>query len=587
MKRQSTYDFDGFIIVFMDRTLICDFRGARKIRGPSNEKVLNQKVFMLFYKIFADHIKSVICYRSILFKKQSEEKTYNNTTVFFSLRRANILQTVLYLFLNLMALSQVSGFQSNPDPLSFGMEGPGSAIKDENSELSFADLDPVYRPVIYAQNNIIDFPCHFYLTYNIPPLENLKFLNVKFTNLLGNEFWGIENLPLPKYTFPLPARYMTIEGSATWLCEIHSPSLTAEWAITDEEITDPLWIGQGTMSLLGVPVDYRLGNGASIGEHRLISVDPIVPFSYLPFPQVKALLRGCEVPNIDLDSTAYPKVPGQFPSTSDDLACGPAAAANSLRWLSDQFEEIDLSTESDRAILDTLKRMMKLDTVGGVTYINFVKGKLEFIDKHKLPIRVKFQSHASADSIVSPNPTYGSHAKNHSPKPRGHITYDWLKNELEEDEDVELSYGYFCDTIVKDTVIIDGQTIIKDTLKRVRKGGHYVNVTGYIQVGNRKFITFKHDPIQSGPGGTTDENGQPITDFSEWAQDTNGYQILLTKSTPQCRAYIETVVSESYDPQVKFCTKTVIIPEDYGDGSLRHAISCAESGDIIYNVLSY
>jgi hypothetical protein len=304
------------------------------------------------------------------------------------------------------------------------------------------------------------------------------------------------------------------------------------------------------------PVNASFGSGSYIGQHPFIPIDPITPFFYLPDPLITSLLRGCEVPNIDLDSMANPVVPGTSPSTSDHLACGPAAAANSIHWLVDKFDEMDLGDESIRETLDTLKRMMGLNATGGVSHVDFIRGKLEFVDWHRLPIRVKFQSHASADSVPSPIPIYGNYAKNHSPQPDEHITYDWLKGELEDDEDVELSYGYFCDTLFRlDTIVMNGDTTFVDSLGRVRKGGHYLDVTGYIQVGERRFITYKHDINVSGPGGTIDENGDPITDFSEWKEDTSGYQLLPNASTPNCVAYIETIVSESYDPAVEFCTK--------------------------------
>jgi hypothetical protein len=101
------------------------------------------------------------------------------------------------------------------------------------NDLVFDDLNPIYRPVIYSETSILDFPCHFYLYYTIPVLDAYKFLNVRFTNADGISFWGIENLSLPPYDVPISSRYLISEVSGEWQCETFSPLMTAEWRIDD------------------------------------------------------------------------------------------------------------------------------------------------------------------------------------------------------------------------------------------------------------------------------------------------------------------------------------------------------------------
>jgi hypothetical protein len=312
------------------------------------------------------------------------------------------------------------------------------------------------------------------------------------------------------------------------------------------------------------------------------------------------------VPNIDLDSTMYP-LDSMDLSTSDWNACGPAAAANSLQWLDDQHEEIDIPLEI-RPMLDSLKRMMKLNSVmeGGVLWEDFIKGKLEFIDRYHLPIRVKYQAHASAPAeIPSPNLLYGHVAENESPPNPDmpgkylHPTFDWLCQELMEDEDVEMMFGYYCDTLTEvieriEIDTLEDGTIVMDTLyefvpKKDRKYGHMINVTGKITIGPLKWITYKHDVHQGGEGGTSPDNapeGFAFTDMSEWVPATGGYSILSRESYIEadgdtCTAFVESVISESYDPAVEFCPEKVCFPEDDGEGTLRRALLCAEAGDVI------
>jgi hypothetical protein len=223
----------------------------------------------------------------------------------------------------------------------------------------------------------------------------------------------------------------------------------------------------------------------------------------------------------------------------------------------------------------------------GVEYIDFIKGKLEFIDKYHLPIHVKFQSHIGPATVPSPNMLYGHSATNENNPAVNHPEFSWLADEMEAGEDVEVMIGYYNykrDTIMvgdplpENHIVLDtigGDVIIADTTHRMRDGGHFVNVTGYVDFGNCKWLIFKHDIDQIGPEGT-------VSEWSKWVMDNENYAFLESQSHGTTRAYVETVVSESYDPSIIFCPDKVCIPDDDGDGSLRKALICATEGDTIH-----
>ena len=462
-----------------------------------------------------------------------------------------------------------------------------------------------YRPIIYLSGSIIEDPFHAYLTFELPIGSEFNFLNARICSPDTTvDKWLIRNIPLPPTDSDMPVRVKVN------LRDIVTGDTLPRFIIMKYHFGEMM--GQDTFPIQSVAVMdadtlYSLfGDGIDIGFHPLfpkvfpfkIDIEPFLPISYE--------LRGCEVPNIDLDSLAYPSDPND-PSKSDINACGPAAAANSLQWLDDKFEEVDIPIPL-RGILDSLKKYSMFTDTNGAYWDSLIMAKLQMIDKYKLPLHIKYQAHSRAPAeIPSPNPLYGHKATNESEQLNDtlykHPTYDWMCQELENDEDVEILYGYYCDTLVFieviDTIIADtlpDMTIeydtiwtVKDSTFFIRKSAHAINVTGKVMIGDVKWITYKHDVYQEGPGGTTPENTPDdyyFTDMSQWIETQGGYAFLNQESYIEedfdtCFAFVETIVTTSYDPSIEFCIEDAFLPDDDGEGSLRYAIMCAQPGDTI------
>jgi hypothetical protein len=224
---------------------------------------------------------------------------------------------------------------------------------------------------------------------------------------------------------------------------------------------------------------------------------------------------GCTVPNIDLSNGQYPPVPGGY--AGDRNACGPAAAANSLKWLASLYPSINIPF-SHRALLDSLSRHMQRPPGGGVNIQTYVRGKLDFIQRHNLPIQVKFQGQGVTGNInASSGPSYARNDNTGT-----YPTWTYLKQEVADTEDVEIFYKWY-----------DG----------TQWRSHAVVLTGvYETASGKRYIGVKHDVKQADTGGTVQE-------FPEITTDAAGRMIVHRSGIPR---YISHVISES--PGTPFVT---------------------------------
>jgi hypothetical protein len=228
---------------------------------------------------------------------------------------------------------------------------------------------------------------------------------------------------------------------------------------------------------------------------------------------------GCSIPNVDLDNSTHAAGTGY---AGDQNACGPAAASNSLMWLSQSFPSISIPF-SHRDLLDSLSKYMGRQPNSGVNIETFIQGKLNFIKAHNLPIQIKFQSQDKSGNV---NASGGTYAKNLNDGK--YPTWDFLKSEVADSEDVELFYRWF-----------DGE----------KWRGHVVTVTGVYETGDgKKSIGIKHDVNQRDTGGTVQEYpGITVDGFGRMVLHRHG-----------AKRYVSHVVSES--PGQPFITS--VFPDD-------------------------
>ncbi len=91
-----------------------------------------------------------------------------------------------------------------------------------------------------------------------------------------------------------------------------------------------------------------------------------------------------------------------------------------------------------RTLLETLSGLMNRANNSGTPLVDILKGKLQYIKDKGLNLQVKFQSdHKSGDVSISG----GESADNQSVD--GKPSWDWIKQEMEDGEDVLLWFKYY------------------------------------------------------------------------------------------------------------------------------------------------
>lgn len=151
-------------------------------------------------------------------------------------------------------------------------------------------------------------------------------------------------------------------------------------------------------------------------------------------------------------------------------------------------EEIVI-TSDERETMAELSALMQRKPNEGVSIDNFIKGKLDYIQKNELKINVKFQSYGLTDDVGSES---GKTTARNDNGTDIYPSWKWLKHQLDDGEDVEIMYYWK-----------DGEDV----------RGHAVVVTGYeLTSENRMRLKFKHDLYQAGEGGTKQECDDLVKD---------------------------------------------------------------------------
>ncbi len=236
-------------------------------------------------------------------------------------------------------------------------------------------------------------------------------------------------------------------------------------------------------------------------------------------------------------------------------ACGPAATTNSFSWLRTQHPEIEdplgeafgQGDTSMRQMLADLSDLMDRTENGTVKIKDFIEGKLAFIDKHKLPVHVKFQSISILeDDIASPNNDFDHEAENMNEPgtpemPYARINLEWIYEEMAKGEDVELF-------LIWVTTDPDGNLEFNK--------GHFVTLSGIRKNNDNWRIKWKDDDNQAETSPSDLRHGiSNVTPEDDDNLPTALQGLLHVENLDDPflgRCYIKDVVSESYDSTITF-----------------------------------
>ncbi len=374
------------------------------------------------------------------------------------------------------------------------------------------------------------------IEFTVPPQSAPKFLNVLIRrNDTSEAVWIARNLLFlpPAFTPQNPigmfidfkriglqpgedadSVILCVFCTDTPLSEAPAPDVTCEWYDVKPDVYA---VGEGS-------VENAAGNNPQwfIGDS--------LP-TFLATPTLTDTVeRACTMPNIDLVDTAHPYVDGGY--GGDLNACGPAAVANSMEWLEKSFPGRINSGLTHREKLEEIASFCPRDPTGNVAFVDLIKAKLAFIDKHKLPIKVKYQAvWGDTTDMPSPDPRYGHSADyqgggGNRLDPKRAPKWDWTVKEMQDSEDVEMFVGYWDQNLQ-------------------RTNGHYVVITGTAVINGVKQIRFKEDQNQNVVGGTA----MPSV---FWKVHSSGWPYIPDLSSETSTCLIEGMISESYDTTVKF-----------------------------------
>ncbi len=429
-------------------------------------------------------------------------------------------------------------------------------------ETFFAELQSVHQ---------VDFRSPFQLEnsefglckirYKTPPDSVPVYFNLVYLSEFSSPSpeWSIQNLPLlPVADTMEVSAWFDLDPSNTYPDHFAFEYILLYPVFSLQPFSQPPPVGFFTDYLVTPHIHALENNGVSPGTHFPGDLLSIQPFPWPPsFPLFEVKSRGCNVPNIDLDSLKYMPFSDDFPGYVGDWdACVPAATANSVGWLRDQHHVIDSilaenvgdDSLSLRRTLVELSEWMNRPIGDGVDLPDMVGGKLGFFDDLELPIRVKFQ--ATADTfqgmnLESYNFFYDHFAENQSDTTgtdEERISREWLMQELCDGEDLEMNFNCCW--------YLDGEH------QDGNCWAHTVNLIGMGNFGGFSAIQWKDDERQDTTGGmrtfTTGLRRDTVDNVIYHILESMSDTITTDTGTWVQRCFISEVISESYDPTVTF-----------------------------------
>lgn len=326
-----------------------------------------------------------------------------------------------------------------------------------------------------------------------------KDLDVGFLNLAAiipgltpDPVWLVRNLPLYSVEMGPPQAEIHVRIPLSWLgveYGMTAPPIQFGWAV----MTSPMVEADGELWAQTVPLPANQPVMPRIVDAKGLKPDPsAIEYTWLdpdgrwhePFsPAAPAIVTystiGCAMPNIPLNENTNPM---------DGAGCVAASTTNSMLWLKGKHPEIDFPGDQ-RKIFEQFSHLMNRKPGEGVTTEEQARAKLDFIEAHGLPIKVKIQNKFSDGNVKSSSGH--SSAQDTDGGPEGTWPgLSWIQSETQDEEDVEINYGYW----------------YKDSAGKWRRhGGHSVVLTGAGTILGSPYLDIKHDAKQEDDTGTKEE----------------------------------------------------------------------------------
>lgn len=321
------------------------------------------------------------------------------------------------------------------------------------------------------------------------------FLNVAaiIPGLTPDPVWLVANMPLYSEQMgpPLAETAVRLQLSRLGIeYGMAAPPIQFGWEILASPLNEAdgeLW-AQSVPLLYNQPVVPRIvdarGSRPDLSDSDYTWPDPSgrwrEPFSPLSPILVTYSTIGCNMPNIPLNKATNPM---------DGAGCVAASTTNSMMWLDEKHPEITFPGDQ-RKIFAQFSHLMNRKPGDGVTTEEQARAKLDFIEAHGLPIKVKIQNKFSNGNVKSSS-GHSSAQDTDGGTAGSWPSLAWIQSETQDEEDVEINYGYW----YKDA-----------TGKWQRHGGHSVVLTGAGTVLGAPYIDVKHDGRQGDDSGVVEES---------------------------------------------------------------------------------
>lgn len=320
----------------------------------------------------------------------------------------------------------------------------------------------------------------------IPPSVRWRYMNILVAQARNAvAYWVVQNILIPPWstdlTYKINADLTPVTGTSTTPPDtvFGAPVLSFVPYNSRDSLPEVADIAYNFQ-----PITLSISNGLQDSSGANISLDP-PPITPTSTTVGESIYYGCNVPNIDLNSAANP--PSSVTGYAGDLnACAPTAAANSMQWLENTFSGINSGLTHRQKLMSLSECMKRADTTG-VWIEDFIRGKLAYINKHNLPIKVKFQVRGLNENVKTwTDDDYQGEANNQGTG--AYPSFDYLKQELKDSEDVEV-FVEFHDRVG------DSSTVV---------GRHVITATGAAVMNDYPRFWYKDDGNQEAAGGNTE-----------------------------------------------------------------------------------